>query len=159
MSGDLLIGIDPGVGGGIAVLDPETGFRHSTIPKDDETLLGTLLDMKNRPWPRSYAYLEQVTGYIAGAPRTGSSMFTFGGSFARLKLALTASNIPYVLVPPRTWQSALNLGSPKDHPSHSKWKSYLSGVAKNLWGDPSITLKTADAALILWYASKKVSRS
>lgn len=151
MNQPFLVAIDPGKGGGIAYSHPIHGFSHLPMPSGgSDHLLGVLRDLKAGGAVR--VYLEQVTGYIAGSPRTGASMFVFGENFGELKMAISAVNLCCTLVPPRVWQDSLNVGKPKDHPSRALWKAHLRAVAKNLWGNNSITLKTSDAALILWYA-------
>jgi hypothetical protein len=53
-------------------------------------------------------------------------------------------------VPPQRWQKTLGVGNKATH--GAKWKSHLKGIAQQRQPRQVITLKTADAVLILEHA-------
>ena len=67
-------------------------------------------------------------------------------------LAAFEARIEYL--PPKKWQTTLGLGDKKTH--GPRWKAHLKGRAQALYPNLSVTLKTADALLIL-EAGKKLT--
>jgi len=143
-----LIAIDPGCSGGIA--SHEDGGAYCVSMPDT---LGDLVDRLRGYSARGVTtcYLEQVVGFI---PMAGAgAMFTFGQSFGQIQGVLAALNFKVVEVRPAKWQKALSCGDKKSH--GKKWKSHLKGMAQQLFPECDVTLKTADALLILQYAMKE----
>lgn len=111
--------------------------------------------------------MEKVGGFIAGSRGVGSSMFNFGMNFGGIKFAVKAFNMPLILVTPQCWQKSLQIGKKKDFNYQTvlkRGKNKGKPVVKNRWKDrlvehaqhlfpevENITLKTADALLILHY--------
>ena len=65
---------------------------------------------------------------------------------------LDALLVPTKLIKPRVWQAKVGAGSKKDY--GDRWKAHLKDLAARRFPSlgKSITLKTADALLILSYA-------
>jgi len=156
---NIILGVDPGKSGGIAVLNP-AGVRPSpgewepygAIPMMDSLydLYEYLLQFKKRD---TFAYLELVHAM----PGQGvSSTFKFGQQYGHLEMALAATGIPFERVTPQTWQRALGLTRKKDH-SKSQHKARLRARAQELFPAiaSKITLKTCDALLIAHYGHEK----
>lgn len=101
------LGIDPGKGGGLAWIE---GGTVEAIPMPETKLeIVNLLRRKLRPSVPTFAVLEKVHS----SPQMGvASAFTFGGSFHSLEMLLVVLNIPYDLVPPKTWQKGVMLSYP-----------------------------------------------
>lgn len=161
-----LIAIDPGKNGGIAF-----GFVHSlqsgqvlafAMPDTD----GDVLDLlKNRiladhaEGSESIVYLEHVGGYAGGAGSPGSAMFNFGQGFGFLKGAVMALGVRLELVKPQLWQKSFHLGTASACASKTEWKNKLKVEAQRRFPGIKVTLKTADALLILdWARSQEASR-
>lgn len=107
--------------------------------------------LRSRSCDGCVVVMEKVGGFIAGNPAPGSTMFNFGMGFGLIKGAAMAFGMELVLVTPQAWQKALSLGNKKDHGKH--WKNHLKERAQQLFPQiENITLKTADALLILRYA-------
>ena len=79
-------------------------------------------------------------------------MFSFGEGFGFLKGCLMSLGFRVVLVRPQRWQKQLSLGSKKEH--GKAWKNHLKANAQRLFPNAEITLKTADALLLLEYATQ-----
>ena len=76
-SSSVIIAIDPGAGGGIAICAGEKLLDAHGIGSDDETIA---LFKQLALAPSCVAYMEQVGGYI-GKEQPGSMMFNFGNGF------------------------------------------------------------------------------
>jgi hypothetical protein len=92
--------------------------------------------------------LEEVSGF-AGKAQPGSAMFRFGEHFGFVKGVVQALGIRLVLVRPQAWQKGFGLGTAAACHSKSEWKNKLKAEAQRRFPQLSVTLKTADALLIL----------
>jgi len=100
------------------------------------------------------AYVEEVGGYC-GAAMPGSAMFNFGRNFGFILGVLAARGIRVELVKPQKWQKHFGLGTVKESGGKTPWKNKLKAKAQQLFPHLDITLKTADALLILEYGGKQ----
>lgn len=119
---------------------------------------------------KSVAIIEKVGGYIGGVGHPGSAMFEFGDRAGFVRGALMALGYRIDRPRPQEWQRALNLGTcqhervPKDASQEIRkammarnagykhdWKNKLKARAQELYPDVKVTLKTADALLLLEY--------
>ena len=133
MTHRLVIGIDPGQSGAIALLadnhfagfiDMPTMPRKTSGEEIDAAFLGRKLRDARSAHEGAYcvAVLEQVNAMpsIPGKDGTrramgASSAFRFGESYGVLKGVLGALNLPVVFVAPLTWKRRLRLeGTKKD---------------------------------------------
>lgn len=150
------IAIDPGAGGGIAVLFGYGGVVCYPMPDTEGDIAARLSGLHydgakdNAP---CHAIIEEVGGYIGGAGNPGSAMFKFGRNFGFILGVLAALEVPTRMVKPQEWQKGLGLGNSKSHSTKSDWKNHLKGRAQQLYPACTVTLKTADALLILQYAT------
>lgn len=107
------------------------------------------------------AYIEQVGGFMGGGGKNvaaAHTMFQFGEGYGFLQGILMAYDIPLITVRPQLWQSSLHLGNKDKNASKTEWKNYLKGKAQEYFPSLKITLKTADALLILRYAMQDRDR-
>jgi hypothetical protein len=118
------------------------------MPESNSELLN-LLRSGNRP---DYCAIEKVSGYI-GEEHPGSAMFSFGVSFGKLLMALTAAEIPFQEVAPQKWQSLYSMKREKKEPK-GNWKNRLKEVATRLFPDHKVTLAVSDALLLAEYARR-----
>ena len=141
-----IIGIDPGVNGGIAWITDE----NPCVEKMPETLqdLWELIQLDilhasgnlhfGCPTRNCKAYIEAVHS----SPQMGvKSSFTFGQGYGRLEMALTAAGIPFERVSPQKWQAALGCRTGGD-------KNVSKRKAQELFPSMKVTHATADALLI-----------
>lgn len=162
----LYLGIDPGEGGGLALV------RTDTLGRAQPALVMKLEGMTHRElWDRltsvaprvAFALIEKVGGYAGegegekgGGAANGSAMFKFGASYGMLRMALVAAAIPFEEVPPLAWQRGLGIPPRKRKAKgmvgedRTAWKRRLREMAQRLFPGAvsSITGKTADALLI-----------
>lgn len=143
------LGVDPGVRGGIAVLQHrQEGARvlYTRAFTPGMTLQGNLqlvqaaAGLANAHGPVS-CYIERV-GHISGDGGQGS--FTFGRVTGGLLVALYSCGLDPIEVPPVLWQSRLDCLSGGD-------KNVTKRKAQQLFPYEKITHSIADALLIAYY--------
>lgn len=145
-----LIGIDPGANGAIVMSDETGEWSH------DLTTIADLVDLlkphEGEAWE---VYLEDLVKF-AGRNMPSSSMATYASSWGAIQGVIQALRFRLHLVRPQAWQKELSLGTSKGG-SKTEWKNKLKAEAQRLYPNLRITLKNADAVLILEYA-KRVSK-
>jgi hypothetical protein len=165
----MIIGIDPGAKGAIAVAKGKEIFVFD-MPEtrgDTISLIRSLGDTAD-----AVVYMEKIAGFI---PEGGASMmFEFGRLVERIGCVLECFSFRIIEVTPQAWQKALSLG----HCEHVKagrhasdaekkavrqknaqlkraWKNKLKAEAQRRFPGPEITLQNADSLLILDYARQQ----
>lgn len=140
----IYIGIDPGVSGGIAMID---GNRVASYPmpetyKDLDNVFSLIIDKARNP-------IVCIIEKVHSSPQMGvSTSFKFGYNFGLLVgMAQGVLGNPE-LVTPQQWQTALNCLTGGD-------KKISKKKAHELFPDEKITLKTADALLLAYYGYLK----
>jgi crossover junction endodeoxyribonuclease RuvC len=147
----MILGIDPGLDGGLAIIDGSSIELLETIPTQtkggfikrqvDAQKLSNIL----RVYPDLVCYLEGV----ASRPGQGvASVFSFGDTYGAIRGVLGALNIPVYSVSPSKWKKALEVSSKEDSLKASK----------DLF--PSVQFKKkdhniAEALLIAYYGQKE----
>lgn len=138
-----ILGIDPGVSGGMALISTDLSFievqvfKHST-PADLASQLLSKQDLI------SMAYLEGVNAM----PKQGvSSTFKFGMNYGLWQGMLTALNIPFQRVYPLKWQTVMSCRTKGD-------KNISKTRAQELFPKLKITHAIADALLIAEYGRR-----
>lgn len=143
------IGIDPGLGGGIAVIHQDVG--HVDVYKMPQTERD-LLDLLESVGPKRHparAMLEKVHSM----PSQGHvGAFTFGKGYGALRMALTAAFVPFDEVRPAVWQKALGCLTKGD-------KNISKRRAQALFPHVRLTHATADALLIAEYGRRLETRT
>lgn len=124
-----IIGVDPGLHGAFACLDPvtKTVIDARIIPTTTQKRnrkMRTLLDIPSlieltrslrKAFPNGFAFMELVgANRMAGRAQGGSSMFSFGNVNGAIETALVAAGFPYKKVTPSQWKTALACPADKD---------------------------------------------
>lgn len=146
----MILAIDPGANGGIAysLNGVVTAMPMPDTEGDIRDLIMPLLVYGPEVW------IEQVGGFVKGSPAPGSAMFNFGRNVGFLHGLLAAGKARVRVVTPQKWQKELSLGDKKSHKGNG-WKNHLKERAQQLYPDLKVTLKTADALLILEHARRQ----
>ncbi|MGN1228543.1 MAG: hypothetical protein ACI4T5_02660 [Prevotella sp.] len=147
----LYIGIDPGLNGGIAVLDKNGGVESVTkIPETPQDILEYLGEYSGQD---CVCVLEDVGHGMPG--QSSRATATFARHNGHLEMALLALSIRTEKVTPQKWQKIYQLGSSKGIDKRV-WKNKMKAKAQQLF--PSlgkrITLSTSDALLLAEYARR-----
>lgn len=152
----IVIGIDPGFSGAIAILDTATGFvdLHDmpVIPnKKGKTELNhsALFDILSSP---GVAPTRVVVEQVASMPGQGvSSVFRFGQGYGAIQMAVAAHKYPVQYVVPQTWKKFFGL---------SRDKGVSRGLASQLYPNYAHLFARikddgrAEALLLAAYGSK-----
>jgi hypothetical protein len=117
------------------------------MPTTDRDIRDVLVNFLSQS---DVCYIEKVGGYIGGKGAPGSAMFNFGRNVGFLHGLIAASKTRVIEVPPQRWQKTIGAGTSKTH--GKGWKSHLKGLAQQRQPSLNITLKTADAVLLLEHA-------
>lgn len=138
-------GLDPGRSGGIAVLNASGDvLKVSPMPATEHDLLHWLIDVLPLAPARRYATVERVSA----SPQMGVvSAFSFGRGYGSLLMALTAAQIPFDLVTPKKWQTALGCLSGGD-------KNVTKRRAQQLFPNVKVTHAIADSLLLAEYTRR-----
>lgn len=136
----LIMGIDPGWSGGLAVIDTDNGtivaksFTNCTEKDIVDCIDSFKKDCIN-------CYIEKVHAM----PGQGvTSMFKFGHIYGLLRGTLMALNIPLIEISPMKWQTYLNCLTKGN-------KNITKAKAQQLYPQLKVTHATADAILIATY--------
>lgn len=153
----LILGIDPGLSGGLAFYEPELHILEThemPVIKAgvdskrviDEVALARLIDN------RSEDIRMAVVEHVSASPQMGvTSAFTFGQGFGTLKGVLAANFIPITLVRPNVWKK--DLAVPKAKDGAVARATQLFPRFANQWPRKKDDGK-AEAALIAYYGHK-----
>jgi len=155
-----IIAIDPGKSGGIAFGQIDsTGLTGRAYSCAMPSTSGDILDvLKNRLASDrlegfdTLAVIELVGGFAGGRGQPGSHMFKFGKGFGVLEGILMALGVRILQVRPQDWQKHFHLGTASACSKKNQWKNKLKAEAQRRFPECKVTLKTADALLILDWA-------
>ncbi len=150
-----IIGIDPGVNGGIAVLD-DAGVVIDAV-KMPPTMLDIydyLRGVVSSDGVCAVCYMEKVGMGMPG--QSSKATATFSRHCGHLEMALLALGVQTYEVTPQKWMKALGMGSSKGY-TKTEWKNKLKGAAQQLFPmlGKKVTLSTSDALLIAVYGKKQ----
>lgn len=144
-------GIDPGVNGGIALIDEKgTVLLARKMPESDAAVWHTfqpelpLAAVRDSLAGRQQAIIE----HVHASPQMGVvSAFTFGYGYGRLCIACSMLGIPLARISPRVWQKALDCLTGGD-------KSITKTLAIKLFPSVKVTHAIADALLLAEYGRR-----
>lgn len=144
-----IIAIDPGASGGIAWHAWDRSGTQA-MPQTEKDIAQYIHGASETGF--TVAYVEKVGGYAGGRGAPGSAMFNFGKNVGVIYGALYAYNFRIIEVTPQKWQKHFSLGTAAACTSKTEWKNKLKAEAQRRFPSLEVTLKTADALLILDYA-------
>lgn len=153
---EYVIGIDPGLSGGIACLAPDG--RVMEVRKMPSTPYDILECLRRFSLSDCLfgggcvCYLEKVGTGLPG--QSSKATATFARHNGHLEMALLSLGIKTVEVTPQKWQKHYQLGRSADY-SKTEWKNRLKSCAQQLFPRERVTLAVADALLIAEYGRKK----
>ena len=149
----VIIAIDPGVSGGVAVFAFNKTVCHA-MPDTEGDRLELIRDLARSAEVEGVhcvCVLEEVNGFV-GKAQPGSAMFKFGEHYGFIKGVVQTLGIRLVLVRPQVWQKYYSLGTASRCASKTEWKNKLKAEAQRRFPQLTVTLATADALLILEWA-------
>lgn len=145
----IYIGIDPGKSGGMAAIDDAGEFV--SFVKGDRT------EHDIEAWVRATALIRgQVRAaieFVSSSPQQGvRSAFTFGQSYGFLRGLIVGALIPFEVVRPQKWQTAMGCMTGGN-------KNVSKAAAQRLWPTAKITHANADALLLAEYCRRINTRT
>lgn len=168
MNWDKVIGIDPGNSGGIAVWSKRgpvhrCGISVTKMPtvttvnkkgkRSNETCLEAVKMILNQQKQgcNPIVFIEKVQPWLSDEDSPGKAyqMTKLLGNYTSLTAILTLLEIPFIEVPPVTWQSKLMLRGKGLSKSERK-NSYVEAV-KHYYPGATATLWSADAILLVHF--------
>lgn len=103
-----LISCDPGAHGFICAYNPDKDIR--TYLSIEDATRAEIAHFLAQYKDNSVAIMEEIHAIIGSSAK---ATFSFGEIFGFLKGLFTALDIPYALVPPKTWQNEIWINSDK----------------------------------------------
>ena len=152
----IIIGIDPGASGGVAVYDEDAHdlFTHK-CPDNTKAMTAIINSAKARSWIDDQQLMCAIEKVHAFPTDARSSAFKFGMNFGKWLGILGSLNVPTIEVTPQSWMKDFQ-PLPKVKKDR---KNELKRIASEMFPENKITLSTSDAALIaawcLEYNKKK----
>ena len=147
-----IIGIDPGKGGGIAVISDKGGIKIYPCPREVKNMSMLIaMCLSDVAAYRTQVVIEKVWSFPTDG-RMGA--FSFGQNYGQWEGILHSHELEPRYITPKVWQSHFEIkkGLPKD-----VRKRQLKELAKKKFPKTKgITLKTADAILIAVYGNEAV---
>lgn len=141
-------GVDVGKKGGFALIDSETQNAEVHL-WDDEAFVRRMRELKSTGKP-CVVCVEKV----GAMPGNGSvSMFKFGCSAGFIQGVLSALEIPFQLVPPRTWKKDFSLDNDKQKSIETAQRLF-PGVSLTPKGCRKASDGEAESLLLACYASR-----
>lgn len=153
--GRLIIGIDPGSNGGIAVLGIDGSVVEvRKMPETPQDILECL-----RRYSSSNLIANDVVCYIekvgTGMPgQSSKATATFARHCGHLEMALLALGIKTNDVTPAKWEKTYQLGK-STFLTKTEWKNKLKAKAQQLFPKEKVTLAVCDALLLAEYGRKQ----
>lgn len=174
----LTLAIDPGASGGFAWILAGHPARSAPMPERWGEVVSLIQSLRREDTER-VAYIEDLVKFMGGGgdQNLSSTMAVYGASWGFIFGCLRMDGWAVTRVKPQEWQKALGLGitgrqradvrglSKADAAAEklrvrrlngnlkTAWKAKLRDEAQRLFPHLNVTLKTADALLILAYAS------
>ena len=157
-----IIGIDPGLKGGIAFLSEDGGvISVSKMPSTPHDIYDYLVGLLSHASscgsqmdePRVVCYLEDVGHGMPG--QSSSATAKFARHCGHLEMALLSLRIPVNTITPAKWMKSFQLGRSGDY-TKTEWKNRLKSKAQQLFPQlgGKVTLSTSDALLIAEYGRR-----
>lgn len=153
---NIYIGIDPGLHGGIAVLDEDGNVVD--VDKMPQTPLDVLTYFRQYDIAHTAVYLEDVGHGMPG--QSSKATATFARHNGHLEMALLSCGLRTIKCTPQKWMKTYQLGKSKDY-SKAEWKRRLKEKCQQLFPTlgKKITLATCDALLIASYGRHQEIRN
>ena len=145
---DCIIGIDPGVNGGIAIYRPGKITKVIKMPRNLMDLRDLFLEkLSVRPDDVTIDKNDNTRANMGKMYRIQEMM----KNFEQLKVIMNFSNIPFVLVSPMKWQSALKLRLKGVKEEKIDRKNRYKKISSELYPAVNVALWNSDALLIMHF--------
>lgn len=153
-----VIGVDPGAGGGLAVFIPGQNVRVVKMPKDLTELRDFFAYYSENYRP--VVFLEKLSVRPDDVVATDGGKANMGklfriqklmANYEHLKAIIETTGIPFIMVHPMRWQTALNLRVRGQHEEKADRKRRYKETSAQLYPGVGVTMWNADALLIMHF--------
>lgn len=151
MAINCVIGIDPGAAGGIVIWRPGHRINAVKMPGDIGKINEMLKYYAGTTEPIVFLEKLQLHHGDVEIPGKVFQVQKMLAGFEQLKAYITVNEIPFVLVHPMKWQSALKLRVKGSKETKSERKNRYRDVAGRLYGELKPALWNSDATLIMHF--------
>ena len=146
----VFIGIDPGKGGGVGIINEEdkTSKSFKFVPELAElsTMIGAVVNGYSTD--EICLYIEHVHSFPTDSR---PAAFSFGRNLGQWEGIIANHELEIKTVAPRTWQEHYDVPVIKDKYERKRW---LKEIAQTMFPDIKVTLAISDALLIVNYAKE-----
>lgn len=148
-----LVSIDPGASGGIAWQHPGEVALCKPMPETEGDVVALIRELtsKSSAFGVPRVFIEDLVKHM-GSGIPASTMAVYARNWGFMAGCFQYAGCPVRLVNPRNWAKSLGLG--KSDGNKADWKRKLKSEAQRLYPHLEVTLKTADALLILEWARR-----
>lgn len=158
---DCVIGIDPGSNGAITVWAANGGVKVYRMPKNGDSFVKEVKNIMTAETQDrvAVAFLEKIQTF--SADREGGKFFNLDKlkeNYTTMRVLLEDIGVPFALVHPMKWQSAMSLRGAKDEDKRDR-KNRYKRVAARMFPSVKVTLWNADALLILAFGRKMLQEN
>ena len=144
----LLLGIDPGKGGGLAVYNEEENETKAIKFMDDLCELSAIVGGMVQGFKADEVYV--IVEHVHSFPTDSRpAAFSFGRNLGQWEGIIANHELEIKTVAPRTWQEHYDVPVIKDKYERKRW---LKEIAQTMFPDIKVTLAISDALLIVNYA-------
>lgn len=167
MNYDKIMGIDPGIGGGIAIYTknglvatkmPSYSVMRSNGKKKNETdinKLGEIFEQQKENY-NPIVFIELVQAWTGtDDPARQYQIGRMLANYEALKTTITLSGIDFIEVMPQQWQSFLNL-KVKGESKNDRKRRYVRFAASK-YPEAKATLWSSDAICLVEFGRRKLS--
>ena len=147
----IILGIDPGASGGIAIWNGDKISKAIKCPKTPEEMSDIILHYKTKAWIDNHdivSFIEHVHAFPTDAR---SAAFKFGVNYGLWQGVLGANKIKRILIAPQVWmkywKQKLDIEMPKNKQERKRKLKEIAAERTDL----KVTLYNADAILIALY--------
>lgn len=146
----ITVAIDPGASGGFALNN--ACISCFAMPKSRTDIVELFCDLAEEHGRDVLVVMEDPPKFVAGMATSASAMATLHSNVGYIQGVVDTLGFQLRLVKPQTWQKAIGAGEKKTY--GKDWKAHLKDMAFRRFPflGKAVTLKTADALLILAYA-------
>lgn len=150
-----VVGVDPGITGAFAVIDPAGQAEAIRMPRtvdgkdiDYAVLSAYFADL--RMHGVLHVYVEGLVKF-AGRAQSGSSAIVYGFNSGAIRGILEANKFTIHTVYPTHWQRHFTDKSTRNFVNRTAWKTYLRDIAQGFYPSLKVTKADCDALLIARY--------
>lgn len=144
MTAPAAVGIDPGKGGGIALVYADGTAEAYKMPETERDLLDLASELRMRFSAENVPPVACIEVVHAMPGQGVTSMFTFGQGYGSVRMAFLSAGFALHEVTPQKWQKDLGCRTRGD-------KNISKRKAQQLFPSIRITHNIADALLIAWH--------